>query len=406
MMRWLVTEHWRIGASLMRVSLGSWAVYFFLLHWPYRRFLWGPNGVLPYKSYVETRSSFSLFQLNDGLLYLEALYTLAILLGILLVIGWRTRLIVPLHWLIIWSFQERNPLLPDGGDNIMRIVLLFLAFTNCGASFSVDSLRKGRSHPAVAVLHNIGVLLVIGQLCFVYMSTGLYKAMGEVWQNGTALYYILRVDEFSWPGMAERIYTHPALVVLGTYGTVLFEVLFSPALLNRWTRYAMIAAGFAFHLGITLFMGLVTFGWSMLSIYPLLLLDEEYASLSAWARRLGERFRLTVFYDGWCPMCRRTVCWLNAGNLLGLVRYVSFRETKAPAGAENRLLAVRGAIVREGIDAYIEIALRSPLLWPLVPILFIAKATAGQRLYDAIAQRRFILAGCEQHCERGNPLEM
>lgn len=405
MMRWLVSEHWRIGASLMRVSLGSWAVYFFLLHWPYRRFLWGPDGVLPHTSYVETQLSFSLFQLNDSLLYLEVLYTLAILVGILLVIGWRTRLIVPLHWLIVWSFQERNPLLPDGGDNIMRIVLLFLAFTDCGACFSFDSLRKGRAHPAVAVLHNVGVLLVIGQLCFVYMSTGLYKAMGEVWQNGTALYYILRVDEFSWPGMAERIYTHPALVVLGTYGTVLFEVLFSPSLFNRWTRYAMVAAGFAFHLGITFFMGLVTFGWSMLSIYPLLFTDEEYAALSAWARRLGERFRLTVFYDGWCPMCRRTVRWLEAANVLRLVRYVSFRETKAPAAAEKRLLAARGEMVREGIDAYIEIALRSPLLWPLVPILLVARATAGQGLYDAIAQKRFILAGCGQQCERANPLE-
>jgi predicted DCC family thiol-disulfide oxidoreductase YuxK len=237
------------------------------------------------------------------------------------------------------------------------------------------------------------------------MSTGLYKVMGELWQNGTAIYYILRVDEFSWPGVAELIYRSPYLVVLGTYGTVLFEVAFLPALFNRWTRYAAAFAGLVFHTGIALLMGLVTFGWSMLSVYPLLLTDAEYRHLSHWFRR---RAHLVVLYDGWCPLCVRSVAAWSAVNLFSLVSYVSLREPGVPEiygvkpeFAARRMIAVAaGGAVREGIDAVIAVVVRTVVLWPLLPPLVAARLISGQRLYDAVARRRPVLVqgNCEGHC--------
>jgi predicted DCC family thiol-disulfide oxidoreductase YuxK len=237
------------------------------------------------------------------------------------------------------------------------------------------------------------------------MSTGLYKVMGELWQNGTAVYYILRVDEFSWPGVAELIYRNPYLVVLGTYSTVLFEVLFLPALLNRWTRYAAGLAGLVFHAGIALLMGLVTFGWSMLSVYPLLLTDAEYRHLSLWFRR---RAHLVVLYDGWCPLCVRSVTVWSAVNLFSLVSYVSLREPGVPEiygvepeRAARRMIAVTAdGAVREGIDAVIAVVVRTVVLWPLMPLLVAARLISGQRLYDAVARRRPVLVpgNCEGHC--------
>lgn len=407
-LQWLLTEHWRIGASLLRVSLGTWAVYFCLLHWPYRGYLWGPHGALPLEKFLAMNETANVFAWSSSTVYFDAVYVAAIVVAILVTIGFLPRVIIPIHWFMIWSMQERNPFLGDGGDNIMRIVLLFLVLVNSGSYFSVHRIwSKNRAgllaflQPALAVTHNIGVLLIIAQLCLMYMSTGLYKAMGELWQNGTALYYILRVDEFTLPGVAEFIYRNLYLVVFGTYATVLFEVMFVPSLFNRWTRYLMMAAGVCFHLGIAVVMGLVTFGWSMLSIYPLLLTDREYQGVITWVRN---RFRLTILFDADCGLCTRAVRVMEAANLFSLVAYVPFQHAgilaryRIPlARAEQRMqsVAIDGRVA-EGMESMVQICGRSPGLWPLLPILWIGRLVLGHRLYDLVAdRRRFLMRG---HC--------
>ena len=408
---WCTREHWLIGASLTRVLLGVWAIYHYVLHFPVRGLLWGPDGIWPYERFVAVRPFLSVWQLSASPLFFEIIYIAAIGVAVAYTLGWWPRLLGMLHWWMIWSLQERNPFITDGGDNIMRIVLLFLVLVNTGAHFSVAGGRRSLlrlpllARQALAVVHNVGVLLILAQVSMLYLSTGLYKAMGELWQNGTALYYILRVEEFSWPGVAEFIYRNPYLVVFGTYGTVLFEVLFLPSLFNRWLRYAMIAAGTLFHIGISTIMGLVTFGWSMLSIYPLLVTDTEYRSVTRWLRR---RLEVMVLYDGWCPSCTRSVQWLAALDLFSLVDYLSFRE---PGVVQSWRVDVESAARRiqsidaggrraEGMDAMICIVARIPLLWPVLPVFALCRLAAGQRAYDALAARRLILVPghCAGHC--------
>mgnify|MGYP001609623291 CR=1 FL=1 len=397
---WLTTEHWLVGASLSRILLGCWGIYYYLLHYPVRHLLWGPNGFWPHDRFVRELELFSVWQLSPEVVVFEALYAAGVVIALLYSVGLWPRLIGLLHWVMIWSLQERNPLLGDGGDNFMRIVLLFLVLANTGAHFSPHAgpgpPRPGFRREIRAVAHNAAVLIIIAQLAFLYMSTGLYKAMGELWQNGTALYYILRVRDFSWPGVAEYLYRNPFLVVLGTYGTVLFEVTFAPLLLNRWTRYIMILSGVAFHTAIALVMGLVTFGWSMLSIYPLLLTDNEYLRSKSW---LASRIRLTVFYDGWCSMCIRSVRLLGRLDLLGWLTMVSFRDqetvTRYPLDLDRleRRMQVAGASgkVREGMDAVLLVISRLPPLWPLLPLLAACRLAWGQRAYDWLATRRLII---------------
>ncbi|MGH2396275.1 MAG: DCC1-like thiol-disulfide oxidoreductase family protein [bacterium] len=419
--KWLSEEHWLIGASITRISLGIWAVYFLILHWPVRHEIFGPEGVWPFEKFLED-AFLNVFQLSPSPIYFEAIYHLAIAVAVAYALGFWSRLMGVLQWGMIWSLQDRNPFIGDGGDNIMRIVLLFLILANTGAYFSVDAARRARSSrsplqriltpvgpflgPSLAAVHNVGVCLIVAQLCLLYSSTGLYKVMGELWQNGTALYYILRVDDYSWPGVAELLYRNPYLVVAGTYGTVLFELLFTPSLLRPWTRYLAILAGFSFHVGIALFMGLIGFGWSMVSYYPLLVTDREYWSAVAWIR---DRISLKVFYDGWCPLCTSSIKWLGRLDLLSLIDFISFRDRGVAeqygldvSRAERRIQSVdTSGKIREGMDVLLQIGLRATALWPVLPLLLLGRLVVGQRGYDALASRRLILVpgACAQHCE-------
>jgi predicted DCC family thiol-disulfide oxidoreductase YuxK len=408
--RWLARERWLTGAALARIMLGSWALYYYALHLPVRGVLWGPDGWWPFERFVAAKPLLSVWALSASPAYADALYLAGIAVAVAYTLGWQTRVMGAAHWLAIWSLQERNPFIGDGGDNLMRIVLLFLVLVDAGARLSLDARRPHRARPRWlgeigAVAHNIGVFLVVAQLALLYASTGLYKAAGELWQNGTALYYILRVDEFSNPALAAAVYRNPYLVVGGTYGTVLFEVAFPAALFNPLTRGALIVTGALFHLSIAVLMGLVTFAWSMLSLYPLLVTDAEYRRAGAWVEG---RWSLTVFYDGWCPDCQRSIAALRAADVAGLVRFVSFRTPGLaelfaldPRRLERRIHSVGpDGTVREGMDVMIQIAGRAVLLWPLAPLLVAARLAAGQRAYDALAARRTVLvpAACHDAC--------
>src|SRR5690606_37581623 len=163
--------------------------------------------------------------------------------------------------------------LTNGGDNILRIQLFYLMFAQAGARFSLGALRrrnkpssgkKGIAGEMSAVLHNAAVLAAVVQLAFLYFTAGMYRVIGSYWQEGTALYYAMRVQEFYWPGISEWIWKSEFLLVFLSYATVIFQVAFPFLLLNRATKLIAVGSAILFHGGIALFMGLTGFSWIMI----------------------------------------------------------------------------------------------------------------------------------------------
>ncbi|GAB4199766.1 MAG: hypothetical protein OHK0022_20280 [Roseiflexaceae bacterium] len=430
-------ERFLLGASLFRIGAGLTLLYQLLINYHQRAYLYGPDGVWPYSLFLQQLAelrSFSLYAVSTSPLWFEIVFHLTLLVLALWVAGWHTRLMTLLTFVLMWSLRERTPVLWDGGDNALQIVLIYMIFANLGAHFSLDAARRREESPARrqlrAMFHNAAMLAMAVQLCLVYGIAGLYKIQGEMWQSGTALYYVMRVDEFTLPGVSELIYRNVPLVVALTYLTVAFQVAFPFLLfLNRYTRLLVLLGGMTFHLGIAVFMGLVTFAAFFISMELALVTDDEYRAAGSRLRRLRDRlaewlavrlgqlrarpalsaWRVQVFYDGWCPFCRRSVALLGRLDTLGLLEPISFREPGVvntygldAERAEARMQARgrRGTTV-EGIDAVLLIATRLPLLWPALPLLWTARALgAGQAAYDWIAARRTIIpAGCAQQCE-------
>ncbi|NEB73298.1 HTTM domain-containing protein, partial [Streptomyces fulvissimus] len=82
-------------------------------------------------------------------------------------------------------------------------------------------------------------------------TAGWYKIQGSRWQDGTAVYYPLQLESFSpWPGLSEMLAGQGLLVLAMTYGTVLTQVAFPFALLNRRAKNALLALMMAEHLAI------------------------------------------------------------------------------------------------------------------------------------------------------------
>ncbi len=93
-------------------------------------------------------------------------------------------------------------------------------------------------------------------------------------------------------------------------------------------------------------------------------------------------------------------------DLFGLLEPISFRD---PAIVERFGLDPVRVVLRlharagdrppvEGIGAVILIATRLPLIWPAVPLFWLAARLGfGQRLYDWLAARRVIIPGGTHH---------
>ena len=122
--------------------------------------------------------------------------------------------------------------------------------------------------------------------------------------------------------------------------------------------------------------------------------------------RLHPEHKAIILYDGACPLCQRSVAVLQRLDWMNALRYQDARDTAAlPASQtplepqrlleEMHLLAPDRKRVFAGFKAFRWIAGRIPLLWPLVPLMYLPGIPRlGQRLYLWVARNRFHLVPC------------
>jgi Vitamin K-dependent gamma-carboxylase len=292
-------EQLLIGASVWRLVAGATMLIEYLLNYAQRRYLHGPESPFPFDVFSQTRP-YSIYAWGSSPLYFEVCFHLGILFATLWLVGWRTRWVAPVNFMFWWSLQQRFPGLWDGGDNIMRLVLIYSMFANTSAYFSMDASRRRqkppRSRPTLektaAMLHNAAMLAFAIQLGVMYGVAGLTKVQGEMWREGTALYYALRGGQYVWPGKSEWLYRNGPLMAFVSQTTVLFQISFPFMLfMNRYMRLLVILISICFHVSIALFMGLITFSLYMMAVDLALIGDDEYRLMGRGLQRLAERVR-------------------------------------------------------------------------------------------------------------------
>jgi len=113
-----------------------------------------------------------------------------------------------------------------------------------------------------------------------------------------------------------------------------------------------------------------------------------------------------VLYDGDCPLCRRSVAILRRLDWLHRLTYQDARDKEHLPASEmpldpERLLQEMHVLTPKrrrayaGFAAFRWLAARLPLLWLIVPLLYLPGVPwLGRRLYRWVARNRFKLAPC------------
>ena len=161
--------------------------------------------------------------------------------------------------------------LPDGGDHVAMVACFWIAVATLDdrrtwhwqappASSRVSSWR------GVAWAGHWGLRL---QIAYVYLHSGLAKLAVESWQEGTATYYVVRMEFFGASGpigeLARWLTSIPLVALMTSWGTIAVEVALAVLLLLRapYQRVAL-ALAVVLHLSILVVLGLFSFGLVMI----------------------------------------------------------------------------------------------------------------------------------------------
>ncbi|MEU4092494.1 HTTM domain-containing protein [Streptomyces sp. NPDC026673] len=116
------------------------------------------------------------------------------------------------------------------------------------------------------ILHAAGLLVIVVEVCLIYATAGWYKVQGSRWQDGTALYYPLHLDDFSpWPELSHAMAASGLMVMVITYGTVIVQVAFPFTLFNRRVKNVLLALMIVEHASIAVVLGLPFFSLAMIA---------------------------------------------------------------------------------------------------------------------------------------------
>jgi hypothetical protein len=276
--------------GVMRICVGTMLLYTHAVWSLALSTFFSDDGVLPreyaqllYSGGAGLWSHWHWIQTPAGM-WTAHILTLAIMA--LFAAGCWTRVTAVLSFLLTVSYAHRATGALFGLDQINCFLTLYLAIGPSGAAFSIDRWlrsRKGQTEIArSSISANIALRLMQVHLCVVYLFAGLGKLQGASWWNGEAIWgAIASADYQTWDitGLAHAMW----LVNLATLIAIAWEVSYPFLIWNRHARPIYLALAVGVHLGIGLFMGMITFGLIMI-IANLAFLPPD---LGGWMNRRG-----------------------------------------------------------------------------------------------------------------------
>lgn len=272
----------------------SWQLY------PNLNAFFTDEGILPRREVIVTYSDrFSVLNLVGEWWQVALIWALTCAVGLLLAIGWRTRLMCVMAFVLVTGWSWRDPLVLDGSDFVFRLVPLWLAFTAAGELYSIDAFLRGTPHSGRGQALQVRVLEL--QIAWIYLATGIEKVGGLTWIDGTATYYALQLEHTFGRSWAHGIATQPIFYRPFSWGTLVTELGFLPLAMipSHVTRLIAVIAAGGLQLGILFLMNVGNFPVIMLSALVLFLppqwvrrfmRDTSSTLASAWtAREWGAR---------------------------------------------------------------------------------------------------------------------
>lgn len=225
---------------------------------------------------------------------LVGFYVLLLAACVFLIVGLLSRLASVLVFVGMLSFSRRMPMVFNSGDLVLHVTSFYLMFAPTGAALSVDRWLRARDRFwEFPVRAPWALRLMQVQLSVIYLSAVWSKMQGQSWNNGTAVYYALSLEQLQRFPVPSPLLDSLLLINLQTYGTLVAEAAIGILVWNRAARPVVLGLGVGLHLGIDYAILVVFFSHAMFVLYTAFVSPEWLdARLLALRQRL-ERSRIS-----------------------------------------------------------------------------------------------------------------
>jgi hypothetical protein len=261
--------------GLIRLFAGLLLLYTHLVWSLELASFFGPQGWLPREAQdaaygAENRALlWSHFYHIESPTVLWGAHFAALIVFAMFAAGLLTRVTSVLAWLLTVSYANRvMPTALFGLDDINAMLAMYLMVGPSGACFSLDAWlarRRGRGGECarLCVSANIATRLMQVHMCVIYLFSALGKLMGATWWNGMAMWLAFGNYEYQSVDMT-WLSAYPVLLSLLAHVTVAWELSYPALVWPRLTRPIVVALSIPLHLGIGVFLGMMTFGLAMI----------------------------------------------------------------------------------------------------------------------------------------------
>lgn len=408
--------------GLFRIAIGLITIYSYALFAKDVTIFFSDEGVLTSQTLASTmtRDWHSLLYYITSPLGVKLVLALLFIAAFSFTIGFKTRASAIVLFVLVASFNERNNLVLNSGDTVLRIMIFFFIFSPAGRAYAVDSLMARLKIPEPEAMLPFASppwaqRMMQIQVAVIYFVTAYAKSRGELWHGGEAIYYIVGLIDFHITGV-EQLMNYPLIYSSLAFLTLFAEVSLPFLLFFKATRPYAVLMGIGLHAWIMVFMTLPVFPILMMSTYIVFFSEDEVNGLLERIRlQWGKKGR--VYFDGNCPLCLRSRKIMKLMDLFARVDFVDFRPLKSkqlPKGVnlenlegEMHLVTPKGKVLK-GFEAFRWMSARLPATFWLTPLFYMPSAAFfGKKIYRWVARNRLVLVKvkgadkCPLHgCER------
>lgn len=175
-------------------------------------------------------------------------------LSLALVLGATPHIAAPALFLVSWGVLTRFDGPYNGGADRMSLLALLCV--------SLAHLLPQ------ALWRELALGYLAAQLVLSYALSGLVKLANPDWRSGRALQDVFLFSVYPVSGGVRTLAQRRGLMLAGSWGVILLEILFPLALLTSASLMAALVLAAAFHLANAWLFGLNRFVWAWFAAYP------------------------------------------------------------------------------------------------------------------------------------------
>jgi hypothetical protein len=269
--RFFFSEFDPIVLSFFRMIFGMYLIIFYIALFPNWENYYGPGGVRPE---LPQMLSWSLFDLTQNWISVSIYWWLGFICSLAFTLGWMTRISTILLFLIQSSMNHSNPMMVNGEDLVIRMLLFYSIFSPLDYSISISNFlnapKQNRRLPWIWPLR----LMQINITLIYAFSLPLKLAADPSWLNGEALYWVMMTSTWNrWPW--QSFFYDGYLSKVLTISTVLVELSFPFLIWFERTRIPILVAITFFHFGLGIGLQNVSFfSFAMVCSFVLFIPEE------------------------------------------------------------------------------------------------------------------------------------